>query len=381
MAGPNPGIADVVLAAGRSVAVVGMAKNCGKTVTLGAILDGLAARGIPVGVASAGRDGEDVDAVTMQPKPPIRLPAGALFATAERLAAKTRTPIERVGVTRHSSALGRLVVYRTLAPGTVEVGGGNNAAAAREAVALMRELGASFVALDGAAGRRFSCAPSLVEATVLATGAAAAETMPKVVRRTAVAARVLMTPAWSSEAAARVLRDSLSRADVVLVRRDGSLTRLRVPSVLLRAHEVAGMVTQDHDAIVIGGALAGGLLRALLRRHRATRLTVVVRDATKILAEPGDIERFRSAGGRLAVIHPIKLVAVTTNPAAPDGRLFDPEGFVDGTALAVVPVPVFDVVAGISRNLPQTAVAASRSRVELARASEDVELPGEGGVA
>ncbi|MGE5592209.1 MAG: hypothetical protein ACM3X3_00800 [Betaproteobacteria bacterium] len=381
MAGPNPGIADIVLAAGNSVAVVGMAKNCGKTVTLGAILEGLAVRGMSVGVASAGRDGEDVDAVTTRPKPPIRLPAGALFATAERLAAKARTPMERVAVTSHSSALGRLVVYRTLAPGTVEVGGGTSAAAVREVVALMRELGASFVALDGAAGRRFSCAPSLVEATILATGAAAAETMQRVVRRTAAAARVLMTPAWRNQAAARVLRVPISRTDVVLVRRDGSFARLCVPSVLLRPEEVAGMVAQDHDAVVIGGALTGGLLRALLRRHRASPLTAVVRDATKILAEPGDIEWFRSAGGRLAVIHPIRLAAVTTNPAAPDGRLFDPEAFVEGVARAVAPLPTFDVVAGLSRNLPQIAVAVSKARVDQARACEDVKLPGEGGVA
>lgn len=352
MAGLKPDITDIVLAAGSSVAVVGMAKNCGKTVTLGAILKGLATRGIPVGVASAGRDGEDVDAVTMLPKPPIWLPRGALFATAERLASKARTPIEPVAATRHTSALGRLVVYRALAPGTVEVGGGNSAAAARDAAALMRQLGARFVAIDGAAGRKFSCAPSLVEATVLATGAALAETMDGAVRRTACAVRALTVPGWDARATVRVPGGTLSRRDVVLVRRDGSLGRLSVPSVLLRADEVVSAVTEDLDAVLIGGALTSSFLRALLRRGRASGLTVVVRDATRILAEPGDIERFWSAGGKLAVIHPVRLVAVTTNPTAPDGRLFDPALFLDRMARAVAPIPTLDVVAGFARNFP-----------------------------
>ncbi|MGE5586884.1 MAG: hypothetical protein ACM3ZO_01510 [Clostridia bacterium] len=352
MAGLKPNIADIVLAAGSSVAVVGMAKNCGKTVTLGAILQGLAARGIPVGVASAGRDGEEVDAVTMLPKPPISLPMGALFATAEHLAARARARVEPVASTRHASALGRLVVYRTLTPGTVEIGGGNSVAAARDAIALMRQLGARFVAIDGAAGRKFSCAPSLVEATVLATGAALAETVDGATRRSAHTVRILTVPGWDARAAGRLGGGPLSRCDVVLVRRDGSLGRLSVPSVLLRADELAGAVTEDFEAVVIGGALTSGFLRALLRRGRALGLTVVVRDATRILAETVDIERFWSAGGRLAAMHPIRLVAVTANPTAPDGRRFDSALFLDKLGQAVAPVPAFDVVAGTARVPP-----------------------------
>ena len=352
MAGPGLDITDIVLSAGSSVAVVGMAKNCGKTVALGAILEGVATRGIPVGVASAGRDGEDVDAVTMLPKPPIWLPEGALFATAERLAAKARAPIEPVAATRHTSALGRLLVYRAIARGKVEVGGGNSAAAAHDAVALMRRLGARFVAIDGAAGRKFSCAPSLVEATVLATGAALAATMEGVVRRTTRAVRTLTVPEWMCPAGAEALSAPLSHRDVVFIRGDASSRRIVVPSVLARADEVARALTEDVETVLLGGALTGGFLRAILKRGRASGLTVVVRDATRILVEPGDLDRFWSAGGQVAAVHPVRLVAVTTNPTAPDGRLLDPAALLDGVAHAVAPVPAFDVVAGIARNLP-----------------------------
>ncbi|MCR4403229.1 MAG: hypothetical protein NUW12_10740 [Firmicutes bacterium] len=349
MARTEPDIVELVLAAGTSVAVVGMSKNCGKTVTLGAILRGLGARGISVGVVSAGRDGEDLDAVTMLPKPPIWLPDGALFATSEHFAVRARAKVKPVAATDHASALGRLMIYRVLAAGKVEVGGGNSLAAARDAIALMRRLGASFVAVDGAAGRKFSCAPSLVDATVLATGAALGETMDGVVRRSGHAVRTLTVPAWDAPAAARLAESGLSHADVVLVLRDGPLRRLSVPSLLLRIDEVANEVTENVEAVVVGGALTGGFLRALLRRRRSRGITVVVRDSTRILADLADVQRFSSAGGRLAQARPIRLVAVTANPTSPDGRRFDPAVFLDNLAEAVAPVPVFDVVAGASR--------------------------------
>ncbi|MEW5865328.1 MAG: hypothetical protein AB1774_00575 [Bacillota bacterium] len=379
-----PHLADIVLSSGSSVAVVGMAKNCGKTVTLGAIVASVGARGIPVGVASAGRDGEATDAVTMLPKPPILLPGGALVATAEKLAPRAQASLEPMAVTRHASALGRLVVYRVRSAGAVEVAGGNNASAASDAVTIMRRLGARFVAIDGAAGRRFSCAPSLVEATVLATGAVLAETMEGVVRRTAHAVDVLTTAGWESPLKECVRAEELSHRDVLLFDTEGEVRRLTVPSVLLRADEIAQAVAGGVDTILLGGALTGSFVRALLRHGKASGLTVVARDATRILAGSGDLVRFWSRGGQVAVMHPVRLVAVTTNPTAPDGRLFDPHVFLDRIARALAPIPAFDVVAGESRNVPggDTTERARRERVAGGRRLyARVQAPGEGGVA
>ncbi|MEW6228758.1 MAG: hypothetical protein AB1700_11855 [Bacillota bacterium] len=380
----RPDLADIVLSCGSSVAVVGMAKNCGKTVTLGAIVASAAARGITVGVASAGRDGEEADVVTMLPKPPILLPGGALVATAEKLAPRAQASLEPVAMTRHASALGRLVVYRVRSAGAVEVAGGNNALAASDAVTIMRRLGARFVAIDGAAGRRFSCAPSLVEATVLATGAVLAETMEGVVRRTAYAVDALTTAEWESPLRECVRAEELSHRDVLLFDTRGEVRRLTVHSVLLRTDEIAQAIVGGVDTILLGGALTGSFVRALSRHGSASGLTVVVRDATRILAGLGDLVRFWSRGGQVAVMHPVRLVSVTTNPAAPDGRLFDPRAFLDRTARALAPIPVFDVVAREARNVPgrDGAEPAPREGIACSRCLHaGVEAPGEGGVA
>ncbi len=343
----------MLLSSGLSAAVVGMAKNCGKTVTLASAIARLAERGTLLGVASAGRDGESVDAVTSLPKPPIWLGRGSLVATSERLAARSQAALERVAVTAHASGLGRLGVYRVRECGTVEVGGANRAQAARDSMAVMRALGAGFIVMDGAVGRRFSCAPSLAEATVLATGAAAADAADRVVERTVHAVEVLATRAWQSPLGRAVCGEGegLAPGSVLLCDEGGGVRPLFVPSVLACSEEVARAVEPGVRAVVLPGALTGTFLGALVRRARASRITVVVRDATRILAGRGDLARFRRWGGQVAVIRPIRLVALTTNPLAPDGRRFDPAEFLDRMARTVAPLPVFDVVAGLAGNV------------------------------
>ena len=63
-------LADMVIESGaRSLAVVGTAKNVGKTVAMNYLVSELSAKGLAVGLVSSGRDGETVDSFTGEPKP------------------------------------------------------------------------------------------------------------------------------------------------------------------------------------------------------------------------------------------------------------------------------------------------------------------------
>ena len=69
----------------RRLALVGLAKNTGKTVTLTVLLRELAAAGRTVGVTSVGRDGEEHDAIDARiDKPRVHLQAGAIGARPSR---------------------------------------------------------------------------------------------------------------------------------------------------------------------------------------------------------------------------------------------------------------------------------------------------------
>lgn len=67
----------------RSVAVVGTAKNTGKTECLNYIIRQLQSKPVTMAITSVGIDGESCDQVTRTPKPEIDLYSKMLFVTSE----------------------------------------------------------------------------------------------------------------------------------------------------------------------------------------------------------------------------------------------------------------------------------------------------------
>jgi len=349
-------LADIAISSGaKSIAVIGLAKNSGKTVTLNAIIKGAQASGISVGVASAGRDGEKLDALTGLPKPKIALQKGTLVATAERLAMSATASLVPLIKTKHISVLGRIIVYRVSSPGTIEVASGNRASIVKDVTGIMHHLGAELIVIDGALGRKFSSAPSLADATILSTGAVIAPTLDGVVRATAHAVDILTTEEWSDSCRQSLNPEVLTNQDVIILSSGATgkqAKALKVESVLVSATEITRQLPGPGSTLVLGGALPGNLLRNLTANRMAHGSTVVVRDATRILATHRDISLFKSRGGRIQVLNEIHLAAVTTNPISPDGRMFDAETLLDAIADTVKPIPVVDVIAGKTRNLP-----------------------------
>lgn len=348
---------DTVLLTGpRSVAITGLAKNSGKTVALNAIIRRAQDLGMQVGVASSGRDGEELDAVTHLPKPRIHVKKGTLVATTEDLAMRASASLEPLSETVFVTVLGRLIIYRAASPGTVEVAGGNKAGVVKDVTNVMRHLGAEFIVVDGAAGRRFSAAPYLADTTVLSTGAVVAETPEKVGLQTARTVEILTTPKWEDGLRESFRPGSLTNEDVVIVSPDASgreMKKLKVRSVLLSTPEIIKQLRGSGSTIILGGALPGNFLRDLVTSRKARNSTIVVKDATRILAAYQDFSHFKSRGGKIRVFDEIHLEMITTCPVAPCGRRFDPATLLDRVAEAVNPYPVVDVIAGKIRNLPR----------------------------
>ena len=57
----------------ETVSIIGLAKNAGKTVTLNYLIEEAINLNIKTGIASTGRDGENIDLVTKTQKPAIFL--------------------------------------------------------------------------------------------------------------------------------------------------------------------------------------------------------------------------------------------------------------------------------------------------------------------
>jgi hypothetical protein len=337
-------ISDAIAPAAR-VALVGLAKNTGKTVALGAILGELEARGETVGVTSIGRDGEATDAIDDAiAKPPIRLPAMALVATTDALLERSGARAEVAVRTEHRTPLGRVVVARLLERGAVEVAGPVAAQDVAEVVETMRRLGAARVLVDGSIDRRAGASPRLADGVVLSTGAVLSADLDQLARRTKAAAELMTLPAVSDvalrEQATALRTSALLLDDDEAIPLDPTIVHDRVEEIvpLLRGHG-------DVRAVVVRGALCEPLLERIGRARRGAPLTVVADDATRVFLGRGTCARHRARGLELAVLDPIPLLAVTTNPVAPLRHRFDAEALRARIAAELPGVPVLDVLA------------------------------------
>ena len=272
-----------------SIAVVGTAKNVGKTVITGVLCSALYARGVRFGIASVGRDGEALDVVDTMPKPRLRLHPDTIAATARELL-RPSPACEILEVSDMPTALGPVVFVRTRAPAVVELAGPPSASAVRAMKRRLSEFGAQRVILDGAIDRLAALAGE-PDAVIVATGASASTTIEAAAEDVGALVRRLQTPAF--DPAQQYVR--ISHA-----------LDARAVSELIRATETRQVVVTDPTRIAVHG-------HALIRAHEKLRIRC---------------ER------------PLRVVAVTVASIGRD-RYFEPRAFARAVA-AQTRLPTFD---------------------------------------
>lgn len=168
----------------KSVSIIGMEKNCGKTVVLNYILSRLEGKGCNVAVTSIGLDGEKKDAVTNTVKPEIILSKGVLFATAANFYIARNMVSEIIALGADATSMGEVVVSRVITKGNVMLGGVGDTPSMTRLIGQLQGLGADLVLVDGALSRKSLASPTVTEATVLCTGAALSLSIDKLVSDT-----------------------------------------------------------------------------------------------------------------------------------------------------------------------------------------------------
>ncbi len=383
-------LAGVVVESGvRSVAIVGTAKNVGKTVTLNYLISELSARGYSLGLLSSGRDGERIDALTGEPKPQVYLPQGSWVATAEAFLEGACISLEVVDVWERPGVFGRLVLGRVVEPGLAELMGPRSAKQLSSAVKKFLAYGADIVLVDGALDRKAAASPLVTEACVLATGASSADDLNSMAEtlESLVWAWSLPQPEDSlvAELGARALeKERVSLVKLVKTRNSGRrdtvarqvLVPTEYPTALNYEDEIAGEIDESTLALVVPGSVDKVLLQevtASLARLRAagdggivgprSRLVadraasssrerlpfyLVMRDPSCAMFRRDHAVPLERMGGELRVLERGRVLAVTINPCSSGEMVYEPRKLVRFIGEKVKPVPVFDVVSGES---------------------------------
>lgn len=293
----------------RSMSIVGMCKNAGKTTMLNWLL-AHSGRGRVLGLTSIGRDGESTDVVTGTEKPSIFVPAGTLIATAKDMLWLGDVTKEILVSTGIPTPLGEVIIMRARSDGYVQLAGPSITTQLKSVSQTFFDLGAEQSIIDGALGRKSLGARQVAEGIVLCTGASYHMRMEKVIADTVSIYRIMNLP----------------KAQTVPAAPEGTLEQC----------------LKEQGEALVTGALTDSMVLPLLRAGVLRKNRLVVADPSKVLLSPDTLDKMQLREVRLETAEAARTLCITVNPISAYGWKFDKNEF-RARLQEAVDVPVINV--------------------------------------
>lgn len=293
----------------RSMSIVGMCKNAGKTTMLNWLL-AHSGRGRVLGLTSIGRDGESTDVVTGTEKPSIFVPAGTLIATAKDMLWLGDVTKEILVSTGIPTPLGEVIIMRARSDGYVQLAGPSITTQLKSVSQTFFDLGAEQSIIDGALGRKSLGARQVAEGIVLCTGASYHMRMEKVIADTVSIYRIMNLP----------------KAQTVPAAPEGTLEQC----------------LKEQGEALVTGALTDSMVLPLLRTGVLRKNRLVVADPSKVLLSPDTLDKMQLREVRLETAEAARTLCITVNPVSAYGWKFDKDEF-RARLQEAVDVPVINV--------------------------------------
>lgn len=325
----------------KTLSIVGMAKNAGKTTALNYLIEEAMDEGVMLGITSTGRDGESQDLVTGTEKPRVYLDEGTIVAVPALLFELADAGLEVIRRTKYSTAIGELLICRVREAGYVQIAGPVINAEQKMLCDEMIELGCELIMIDGAIDRKSIASPDTSDAIILSTGAVLSRKMNKVVEDTAHVVSLYQTP----EMEKGVLRDAIEANnddEILLVNEKGEIKKLDLLTGLGASREIDKAIEEDTKIVYIPGAFTNSVI-ADISLKKLKQVHFVLKDPTKIFVNPMDWGIYRKKGFTVSVLKNIEIAAITVNPWAPAGYTFDNRVLLEEMQKAIPDIPIIDV--------------------------------------
>ncbi len=338
---------DILYGKYKTVSIVGMAKNCGKTVALNHIINEGKNRNLTLGLLSAGRDGETRDLVTETEKPMIYTEEGTIVATTTELLPFSDATVEIMEVTDYNTSLGEVLIGRVVYGGYIQIAGPQTARGIRDVSEKILNMGVDMVLVDGAIDRKSSAAPSISQAVILSTGAVVNRDMNRVIEETVHLVNLFNIPQVEDSKAVGVIGELMDKGKIAIVDEYFKVNVLQLKSALNSTKIIGENINPNSRYIVIPGSLTSNMVEDMLTYiNKYKQVHIVVPDATKIFIPPEKWQKFMKLGTNIRVQNPINLVAITLNPYSPEGYYFNPEKFLKNMRNYIRDIPVVDLLLG-----------------------------------
>jgi len=322
----------------KSLSIVGMEKNTGKTECLNYIIRRLKDSGKNIAITSIGIDGESVDQVTSTHKPEIEIYPGMMFVTSEKHYRTRKITSEILNLSKQSTSLGRLVTAKAKSYGKLIFSGPTNTMWIKDIIAEMAGYGNDLTIIDGALSRKSLGSPSITECMILSTGAAVSHDPNELIRKTKFVYNLINLEAYESPIAEKLL---LIDRGIWAVDKNNEIHDLGIDSSLLLENK-KDKLFEYGNTIYASGIVSDKVLNLLRMQKNVENTTLIVKDFTRIFTTPESLYSYLSKGGKIKVLLRTKLIAVCVNPTSPSGYIMNSEKITAELSEALN-IPVYDV--------------------------------------
>lgn len=322
----------------KSLSIVGMEKNTGKTECLNYILGRISGMEKKIAVTSIGVDGEKSDIVKKIKKPEIELCEDVVFITSENHYNQKNITAEILDVSTRKTPLGRLVTARSRNRGKIIFSGPSDTQWLRSCIAKMDSYCVDTTIVDGALSRISHASPAITDCMILTTGAAVSTNLPQLIKKTKFIYELLKIPVAESHIVEKISGLDKGIYNVV---ESGDAKKLNISSaIFIEKHKEE--LFRYGSKLYFTGMLTDRVLKFLNSQNNINEISVIVRDFTCLFVTPGVLNDYKNKGGKIYILYNTKLIAVCVNPVSPDGFIIDSSRLRSELSKAL-DLPVYDV--------------------------------------
>ena len=297
----------------KTISVIGLAKNTGKTVTFNTIINECVQTGIKPALVSFGRDGEAIDAITLLDKPRIKVPPHTYSVTAEKFINHAVIDIEEEISTGLYTVFGETKVYRSGKSGGMAELIGINTIKNLSIVLPLLETHSDIILIDGALDRRSSAVPAHSDAAIIATGAVLGMTEDDVIQKTDEAVARFRIPVLADARLAAASRDTFENGFSACITEDRTVIEFRKSEDAVKA----AAENEKVKTILLSGALTDTRMERLDDTVTQRKLQIIIKDGTRVFLSKKYLNRVFDSRINLTVLDSINIIAVTVNPTRP----------------------------------------------------------------
>jgi hypothetical protein len=330
----------------RSISVVGLSKNAGKTTVLNAIGHAAFLQDLTIGLCSIGVDGEKTDVWSGKPKPPVHVYPGQWVATVKfafDLATGEWEIIERTHLT---SVMGDVYIGRCIQEGNILLTGTSTVEAVSVITQRLMARGIRLCLVDGAYDRIAASSPAVTDGMVFVAGAQAGPSISQVAEMTERFLFPYLLP--SVEINKDLLRFVTERTQhpewVWIQEKENGRDLVWKHGKWLDLNTSEKIRFPRQARLLRLGALTSLHWNRLMALS-GTRWTIVLEDPSCSFVPYEWLRSGLQQGHKLQVVRSVQLLGVFINPVSPDGYEFDKQEMKQAFERRFPTVTVMDAMA------------------------------------